>query len=474
MFDFTYHMKFKVLDNKLNISLFLSLEDYFTPVYSRAVDKDVFNDKIKFQKIYREIQEYLENSNLIINTEELKLLYQTLTDFNIPLPALLTVTLDQYDSFLDDYEYLLTPKEIVFLIFANELAINDKRFANWEKENHLDVEYHLDLLIKKGYLTTDDYLKNIRKANRDQLLYAVNKYNLDVRGDNNDLIREIIKQLTDEQLSECFKGSHFALTEKGAKIVRKSTKIDDFHKSYYRYASNLKIEEFHLIAIRKSEYDFIGVCKLIMVNTNKNTPEKTKYFDWNSIFEKKVEIDNIEIKKDELTSDSEEVSSDDMPSDKEFLDLISRVSANFNHDEVDRKQDSNDTYQVDFDKHEERLPSQVNSETVAVENKADVKSEVIEAPYDIDENYKISQSINSYQKRKARYEEHGEIITENEFSKIKHRKSKKGLWVLLFLLFLAVVVVSLFYYDILVFEEMKELINEYFEKAKNYVNKLLK
>ncbi len=459
MYDFTYHMKFKILGNKLNISLFLSIEDYFTPVYSRVIDKEILSNKNMFRKIYREIEEYLENSNLIINTDELKLLHNTLTDFHISLPQLLNVTLDQYDSFLDDYEHLLTPKQIIFLIFADELAVNDKRFANWEKENHLDVEYHLDMLVRRGYLTTDNYLKNIRKSNRDQLLNVVNKHRLDARGDNNDLIREISKQLTDEQLCESFKGTHYTLTEKGKKIVKKSTKIDDFHRSYYKYASNLKIEEFHLITIKKSEYDFLGVCKLIMVNSNNSVVKEMKYFDWKSLFEKKAE----------LKKDFEEVNSKVDTSDEEFLDLVSRVSANFNHGDKQKSSEGNFN-----DLSEIKQNEIIDDYEVDDLSEEEIESELIEVPYDIEENYKISQSLNSYQKRKARFEKQGSINFENEFFKTKQRKTKKNLWLLLVLLVLVVCIGSLVYFEILEFEEIKELLSAAYEKIKDTVNNLFK
>ncbi|QVK17168.1 hypothetical protein KHQ81_09735 [Mycoplasmatota bacterium] len=365
MYDFIYHVRFIVENEKLNIRIFLSLEDYFTPVYIKTFEALTLKEERSFLPIYHEIEEYLVNKHIVINEEDLNLFHKTLISFNVPLPQINSVALNQYDDDLDQYNHILTPKDIVFLKYLDGKAIKDKRFNSWEEDNKLNTTFLREELVKNKLVTTSNYEYNLTKAKREDLLEVVKLYELEGHGDNKDLIEMIEKKLSTEDIKKYFSGSHYSLTEKGKKVIERSKKIIDFAHSFFRYVHKLPLEEFHLLSIKKSDYDFNGIGRLLMVNSSS---DQLKHFDWDSL------------KKDEEGIDSESVKDD------EIINYINKVSVNYNQEEEPENDNINEIKVEDL---KEKVTDHSVKEIV-IENES-VKEEELNNNINIESVEKINQ-----------------------------------------------------------------------------------
>lgn len=359
MYEFIYHVKFRVIQELLDVKIFLSLEDLFTPVYIKTYEKEILKDKKAFQKLYTEIKEYFTDTNIIINEADLKLLYQTIVDFSFELPKVVSVVSNQYDEELDQYRNILTPKEIVFIKYAEGKAFADKRFLSWELDNNLGTEDLIERMLKKRLITADNYLFNLTKAKRDLLLDVVSKYELDVYGDNGDLIRKIQSDLAEEQIRENFSGTHLSLTSKGKKVVEMTKKLHEFNRSFFRTINKLSLEEFHILSIKKEDYDFNGLGRLLMINNN----YITSYFDWDKLNEERKEPVVMDIPNED-------------ENDSEFIQLIEKISHNV--------------------KAEELKIEAITDEVVIDEMEID---DVF-----IDDNLKVNQQLETYRQKRELYE----------------------------------------------------------------------
>lgn len=385
MYEFFYHVKFKVVNDKLDVKVFLSLDDLFTPVYIKMFDSNILKDKKLFTKFYKEIVEYLDYKRIVMNEADLRLLHQTLVNFAIELPKIISIELNKYDEALDNYCNMLTPKELVFIQYADGKAIDDKRFKSWEEDNNLDTKDLRLNLVENNILTTDDYEFNLRKAKRELLLEVVTKYELDIHGDNNDLIEGIARELPDDIIKEHFSGTHYSLTKKGSKLLEKCQKLLDFNRSYYRTINKLSLEEFHLLSIKKEDYDFSGIGRLLMINTN-NIPKQL--FDWDKL----DSLDEIVIEEEkEIDIDKDDI-----------IDLIDEINMAY----VD---DSEEESELDY-------------------------TEIDEDEIHIDINPKIEQQLESYKQRREMYDKQKQksgLYTEEVYSE----KSKSKLLIFIIILF---------------------------------------
>lgn len=455
MYEFTYHVKFRVIDNCLDVKIFLSLEDLFTPVYNKQFESTILKEQDYFEKMYNEVKEYFTRTKIVINEDDIKLLKQTLLNFKIDLPEIAEVILNQYDDELDEYTEILTPKEIIFIDFADGKAVDDKRFKSFEEDNNLDTKALKEKMLEKKYLTTDNYLENLNKARRDKLLEVVELYDLQVRGENNDLIEEILRKLDEEKIAEHFKGTHFSLTTKGKKIVEKNKKLLDFNRSHFRTIHRVSLEEFHLLSIKKEDYDFNGVGRLVMINGNSNH----SVFDWNSLDEKIIENDNIEVKE-------QEAKIEDLTDTDDFFNLIDRI--NESYEKVDEEQ-------IELKDNEEQI--EVEEEVKELEPIDDTFIDEIPDYFD---NEKIKQQLENYRKNREMYELNNKIGNKKE-KKVKKRKRFRVLiWLLIFIFVIGFIIGLLYlneFFDLIklpfklkdLYDAFKDTINGYIKEIGDFI-----
>lgn len=392
MYEFFYHIKFRVINEILDVKIFLSLDDLFTPVYIKTFETKVLKDKELFLELYKEFFEYLDNKNVVINENDLRLLHQTIINFNLELPKLISVEINKYDEELDSYSNVLTPKELVFIQYADGKGVNDKRFKSWEEDNNLDTKDLREKFLNKKILTTDNYEFNLRKAKRELLLEVINKYELDVFGDNNDLIEGIIRELSEEVIKEHFSGTHYTLTNKGRKLISKVDKLLDFNRSYYRTINKLPLEEFHLLSIKKEDYDFNGIGRLLMINNN----NVKAYFDWDTLNILDEFVGEI-VQIDEIVEEEE-------PED--ILSLLDQINSSY---------------------------KQVNVEEKKEEVIEEDTEEVINEELYIEENLKIKAQLEAYKQKREIYEkqkEKGTLYSEEVYSE----KSKNKFLIILLII----------------------------------------
>ncbi|MDF2700557.1 MAG: DNA-binding domain protein, partial [Haloplasmataceae bacterium] len=302
MTNFLYHIKFLITDKDFNIWILLSQDDLFLPVYIRSYDLKIISKEKYFKMVYDEIKEYLYNTKIAISKDDLLLLHKKLVAYNLPLPSIISVKLEEQIMDLDNYNNKLTTKEILFLMYIDGKEVNDKSLKTWEEENKLNVTYLIDSLLDAYYISTDNYKFSLSNAKRSLLLSVVEKYHLDVRGDNKDLINKIKSELTEEQLKLHFSGTHYSLTDKGKEVAKSNSNLADFNRSSFHFVENMRNEEFHLLSIKKPDYNFQAISRLLLPKANATL---TKFMNWNELINNVMnppkQVENIEIK--EVKSD---------------------------------------------------------------------------------------------------------------------------------------------------------------------------
>lgn len=282
MFKFKYYIYFDQENRDLIINILLRLEDDTLSVYYRRYDEAILKKKEYFQIAYNEFKEYLQNTHIVMKKEHLLFLNQQLVKHELEYPKVYSVTVEDFKFNPDDYVNELTSKEILFLMFINGKRVNDQRIESWEKEYHLNVAYLTQSLLDAGYITKNDYRRNMQKAKRSQLREVMDTYGLDGIGDNEELIKIITENLTEEQLASHFSGTHYFLTSKGERVVANNRKLDDFSRSYYRHVENMRLEEFHLLSLKRPNYNFQAICRLLIQN---NESSQKEYVDWEKLVE---------------------------------------------------------------------------------------------------------------------------------------------------------------------------------------------
>lgn len=421
MYEFIYHVKFRKINDDLDVKIFLSLDDLFTPVYIRTYDQTVLNHKEDFLMIYREIEEYLTKKKVVMNRDDLRLFYDTLSSFDIALPNIEKVLNESYDEGLDQYGHMITPKEIIFLINAEGKSLLDKRFKAWEDDNNLSTPYLKEQMLYKGFLTKDNYSFNLLKAKRDLLLEVVANYKLDIRGDNNDLIKGIQRELSEDVIKKHFSGTHFSLTEKGKKIIERSSKLEDFYRSFYRFVNKLPLEEFHLLSLKKSDYDFSGIGRLLMVNSNNEGKES---FDWDSLQKK----NNDKISLNSEVENTYEIKDKEIVNDDEFTDLVNQVNLSF-HDKMNEpKVDVYHQHRINeevIEQEKQEVKKEITYYDYLSSTQEDDDEEILIDEIYIDEDPNIKAKLEAYHKKRELYEQQKQKRKQNSKKKIKLNQHKQ-------------------------------------------------
>lgn len=286
MSGFYYIVKFEKRDEYYHLNINLEYQNYLIPIFYRSFK----NDKNEKSKIFKQIFNYFNQTHIKMTKNESQLLYNVFkhNDFILPNPQNFTELSSTFRMAKG-----LTPKEILFLIYINNKSVKSKIARYWETEYDLDVEYTIKHLIYLNYLTTENYRYNLERATKRELNVILEEYNLPITGKKSELVQLIKKHVPIDKQKEYFSGLYYTQTIKGEQIVLNHNCLNEFHKSYYRYAHQLKIEEFYLLSKRYKDLDAKDVCKMMV--DSKSDETKTN-FSW-EVFEdavKKPEVKEFE------------------------------------------------------------------------------------------------------------------------------------------------------------------------------------
>jgi len=275
---FFYTITFLKKEKNYHLNINLAYENYLVPVFNRTF----FDNKKEIKKLYDQIIEYFNHTNIKMTKNDLVLFYNTFKAYDLFLPKPYEVRELDLDMNLNSG---LTPKEMLFLMYIDHKGIHARKAKYWVAEYHLDIDYTIQHLIELDYLKTDDYLFNLSKATKNELCEVLDKNNISYSGNKPDILKVVKRSFNDETLKSYFTDLYYKLTIKGEEIATINQSLNDFHKSYYRYANQLKIEEFYLIKKRFKDLDAKDVCKMMV---DKKNDESLSDFDWDKFFEEEV------------------------------------------------------------------------------------------------------------------------------------------------------------------------------------------
>ncbi|QVK17177.1 hypothetical protein KHQ81_09780 [Mycoplasmatota bacterium] len=282
MNEFFYNISFLKKYDLFKININLTYENYLVPVFNRTFN----NNKVALKNIYDQIIEYFNHTNIKMTKNDLKLFYNAFKDFNIKLPNPNKINLLDIDFHPSNG---LSPKEILFLMYINHKGIHSKKAKYWENEYHLDIDNTIESLIQLGYITTSDYLFNLSKATKKELCAPLDQKNISYSGNKPDILKKVKNSFTETEIKKFFTGLYYKQTIKGEEISNSNQYLTDFHKSYYRYANQLKIEEFYILNKRFKDLDAKDVCKMMV---EKKNDEIISDFDWDKFLKEEVKNDN--------------------------------------------------------------------------------------------------------------------------------------------------------------------------------------
>ncbi len=328
MMEFYYKISFKKFEDMFIININLEYENYTVPIFYRTFSAN----KEDIIHIYDQINEYFELTNIKMTKNDIKLFYNTFrhSDLTLPIPHKVIILDEDYHLSVG-----LTPKEMFFLMYINNKSTSAKKAKYWVEEYHLDVEYTINNLIRSGYLTCDDYLFNLNKATKKDLCDFLEAHKLTCSGNKPEIISYIKESVSEQELRKVFSGLYYKQTVKGAQIALSSENLNDFHKSYYRYAKKLKIEEFYILSKRYKDIEAKDVCKMLVDN---KTDVITTDFDWEKFIneisgknDNKAFVDIIK-KYDTVTSSKQEAinvieEKEVIKEEDQFINIINKYSA---------------------------------------------------------------------------------------------------------------------------------------------------
>ncbi len=313
MEEFNYFLSFTRIDNKCHLMINLKYDKDVIPVFNR-----IFDDNMEINKIYDQIFEYLNHTIINATKNELVLFYNAFrnTQFNFN-PAKVNLINTMVNAPLE-----LTPKEMLFLMYIHSKGRDSKKAKYWVLEYHLDIDEAIDTLINLNYLTTHDYYFNMKKSTKKELIQILDDHHISYSGNKPEILDIVKNSFNEEELDSLFKGMYFKQTIKGDQIAKNYQDLNDFHKSYYRYANQLKIEEYFLLKKHNKDLEAKDVCKIMV---DKKNEEITSDFDWNKFFEEEVKtnkeiIDFAEVIK-KYTTHETRVETKDV-SNEDFLNVV--------------------------------------------------------------------------------------------------------------------------------------------------------
>lgn len=309
---FYYIVSFKEQNDKFHIRINLEYANYLVSVFERKFSV------MEKKRIFTQIFNYFSFTNIKMTKNELVLLYNTFKHDDFILPDLTS-----FLELTEDFRFSkgLTPKEMLFLMYISGKS-KDARIAKyWEDEYQLDVDYTINRLIFLDYLTCSDFRYNLVKATKKELTKLLDQYNLSSNGSKAQLVQKIRREIPVDVQKDYFNGLYYNQTIKGEQIVLTCQHLNDFHKSYYRYANQLRIEEFYLLSKRFKDLDAKEVCKMMLDDNNKAASS----FDWDKLLEiqddKKLKDFSQIIEKHETSTQEVETK---MVTDADFLNVVNK------------------------------------------------------------------------------------------------------------------------------------------------------
>jgi len=288
MKKFLYIIRFYKRNDKYHININLDYRNYLIPVFYRSF----ICDKKENSKIFNQIYNYFNQTHIKMTKTESHLLYNVFKhdDLILPNPS-------SYAELNANFRMTkgLTTKEILFLIYINKKSVSGKIAKYWQEQYNLDAEYTIKHLIYLNYLTTDDFRANLERATKKELSEILKEYNISTNGKKSELVKLVKENVPIDKQKEYFSGLYYIQTIKGEQIALNYQCLNDFHKSYYRYAHQLKIEEFYLLSKLYKDLEAKDVCKMMIDSKNSETNTN---FDWgkttNNVGNEKEEVKEFE------------------------------------------------------------------------------------------------------------------------------------------------------------------------------------
>lgn len=329
MVEFNYIISFNIEDEHLRLSIELEAENKLIPVFMQSYNQHIIDNKELITGIFMQISDYFSNTSIKMTKSDFILFYNTFKTHDLKLPKVASINIIKTREFSTN---ILTPKEILFLLYIDGKGVDARKARYWVEEYNLDINYTVSNLMELGFITTSDYLFNVKKATKKELTNVLDNYHIAYSGNKKDVLKKVMESFSNEELETYFDGLYYKLTNKGDEITKHHLCLNEFHKSYYRYANGLRIEEFFILSKKFINLDAKDVCK-VMVDSKNNKPISD--FDWDKFYkeESKVEEDFIDIVSKYPNSTVVEV---EEVSDVEFLNIVNKSENHEKEDEVEQ------------------------------------------------------------------------------------------------------------------------------------------
>ncbi len=291
MTEFYYLISFYIEDEHLRLNIELEAENMLIPVFMQSYNQHIIDNKEIINGIFMQISDYFSNTSIKMTKSDFILFYNTFKTHELTLPNVASINIIKSRTFSTS---MLTPKEILFLLYIDGKSVDAKKARYWLEEYNLDIDYTISYLMELNYITTNDYLFNVSKATKKELAIVLDRHQINYSGNKKDVYKKVMESFSNEELELCFSGLYYRLTNKGNEITKNHLCLNEFHKSYYRYANGLRIEEFFILNRKFINLDAKDVCKM-MVDSKNNEPIND--FDWDKFYnsENKVEVDFVDI-----------------------------------------------------------------------------------------------------------------------------------------------------------------------------------
>lgn len=131
-----------------------------------------------------------------------------------------------------DPESGLSFAEILMLFYANKYSTdmkNDLRF--WEYKYGADIKNLISVLLRQNYIELDGIETSLQHLKIIELKKLLKKYNLQTKGNKNELILRLLENLTYDELDAEVPQRYYILTEKGVSVVQNNELILFAHRN---------------------------------------------------------------------------------------------------------------------------------------------------------------------------------------------------------------------------------------------------
>ena len=125
----------------------------------------------------------------------------------------------------------LYPHEVLVLSYAPKFCENCNSFQGfwWYRYGINDVQSILNSLAERGYIQRGSIADAVNNEKVQAIKDELNKRNLSVSGKKADLVDRLVKNVSEEDLSQIFSRRPYALTNSGVNIIKKYEWIPFIH-----------------------------------------------------------------------------------------------------------------------------------------------------------------------------------------------------------------------------------------------------